>query len=95
MRAASASMNSRWPLELEIPVISAWGYCSASHSDSEPQPQPRSRMRIPSRTCARSQERASIASSEASSVVVPGSHRPPEYLRRGPSTSAKKSAGSS
>ena len=94
-RRASASIHSRWPPELDTPVICAAGYFSASHSDSDPQPQPRSRMRMPSRTWARSQVSASIASSASASVSVPGSHRQPEYLRRGPSISARNSAGSS
>ncbi len=50
---------------------------------------------MPSRMPARSQVSASIASSAAASDAMPGDHRQPEYLRRGPRNTPKNSAGSS
>jgi len=76
--------------ELETASTRQRGYRSATHSDSEPQPQPRSRTRIPSVTSARSQVRASMASSAASRSRMPSDHRPQLYLRRGPRTCSKK-----
>ena len=52
-------------------------------------------MSIPSSIPARSQVRASIASSACGSVSTPSGHQQPEYFRLGPSTSPKNAGSTS
>ena len=66
------ALAARWVAELDTATIRDRGNLRAMYSDSDPQPHPSSSTSCPSSSLARSQVRASIASSAASSVSMPG-----------------------